>query len=178
MSGRIELFERTLAALHEQDRKLALALAEGGQAAARGLHGYRGLAAMLGAGELAALAAEGEHATDPGPDWRRRFLARREADLAALDRLAADLAAREALYARHAEADRPAPPASPLMQKLDAFKALLDGADLEALDAHEALRGHLPPDFAAPLEDAMAALDFPAASALCRRLRTTLEATP
>ncbi|MCF8207640.1 MAG: response regulator [Methylotenera sp.] len=178
MSGRIELFERTLGALHEQDRKLALALAEGGQAAARGLHGYRGLAAMLGAGELAALAAEGEHAADPGPDWRRRFLARREADLAALDRLAADLAAREALYARHAEADSPTPPASPLAQKLDAFKALLDGADLEALEAHEALRAHLPRDFAEPLEDAMEALDFPAASALCRRLRATLETAP
>ncbi|MBL8279666.1 MAG: response regulator [Pelomonas sp.] len=177
MSGRVELFERTLAALHEQDRKLAQALAEGGRAASRGLHGYRGLAAMLGAGELAALAAEGEHADAPDPDWRRRFLARREADLAALDRLAADLATRQALHERHAREARPAT-AMPLAQQLDAFTDLLDGADLEALEAHEALRPQLPADVAAPLDVAMAELDFATASALCRRLRATLEATP
>jgi signal transduction histidine kinase/DNA-binding response OmpR family regulator len=175
MSGRVELFERTLAALHEQDRKLAQALAEGGRAAARGLHGYRGLAAMLGAGELAALAAEGEHAEDPDPDWRQRFLARRQADLAALDRLAADLAARDALHERHALQDRPA--AAPLALRLDALMGLLDGADLEALDAHQALQAELPQDVKAELDAAMARLDFAGASQLCGRLRASLEAS-
>lgn len=175
MSGRVELFERTLASLHEQDRKLAQALAEGGRVAARGLHGYRGLAAMLGAGELAALAAEGEHAADPDPDWRQRFLARRQADLAALDRLAADLATRQALHERHDRADRPA--ASPLAQRLEALTQLLDGADLEALDAHQALRAELPEAIRTPLDGAMAQLDFTTASALCRQVRASLEAT-
>ena len=175
MSGRVELFERTLAALHEQDRKLAQALAEGGRAAARGLHGYRGLAAMLGAGELAALAAEGEHASEPDPDWRQRFLARRQADLAALDRLAADLAVREAL---HQQADRPAPPpAAPMARRLAALTQLLDGADLEALDAYQALRADLPDPVRTPLDRAMAQLDFSAASALCRQWVASLEAT-
>jgi signal transduction histidine kinase/DNA-binding response OmpR family regulator/HPt (histidine-containing phosphotransfer) domain-containing protein len=175
MSGRVELFERTLAALHEQDRKLAQALAEGGRAAARGLHGYRGLAAMLGAGELAALAAEGEHAGEPDPDWRQRFLARRQADLAALDRLAADLAVREAL---HQQADRPAPAsAPPLARRLAALTQLLDGADLEALDAYQALRADLPEPLRTPLDTAMAQLDFAVASALCRQWSASLEAT-
>ncbi|MFT7774948.1 response regulator [Roseateles sp.] len=172
MSGRVELFERTLAALHEQDRKLAQALAKGGRSATRGLHGYRGLAAMLGASELAALAAEGEHAARADTDWHRRFLARREADLAALDRLAATL------QARHAPHDGPpVAPAAPgtFAHQLDAFVALLDGADLEALDAHEALHPVLPPDIAAPLSAAMATLDFPTALDLCRQLRATLE---
>ena len=174
MSGRVELFERTLAALHEQDRKLALALAEGGRTAARGLHGYRGLAAMLGAEALAALAAEGEHAPDTDADWRQRFLARREADLAALDRLAADLAARQALH--DALTVPPASAGLPLPQRLEALTALLDGADLEALDAHQALRAELPTDIAANLDAAMAQLDFPNAAVLCRRCLATLEA--
>ncbi|MDR7268865.1 signal transduction histidine kinase/CheY-like chemotaxis protein [Pelomonas saccharophila] len=179
MSGRVELFERTLGALHEQDRKLAQALAEGGRAATRGLHGYRGLAAMLGAGELAALAAEGEHAAQPDEDWRRRFLERRQADLAALDRLAADLHARQALHDHHAEQDRPGPPDS-LPQRLDKLAELLDGADLEALDVHQGLREPLrhaaDEDTATALDAAMEALDFGTALTLCHRLRTTLEA--
>ncbi|HEY1130131.1 MAG TPA: response regulator [Roseateles sp.] len=174
MSGRVELFERTLAALHEQDRKLAHALAQGGRSATRGLHGYRGLAAMLGASELAALAAEGEHATLADTDWHRRFLARREADLAALDRLAAALQARQASHDEHAVTVSPASPGT-LAHQLDALAALLDGADLEALDAYEALHPQLPAATAVPLAAAMAVLDFPAALSLCRQLRDTLE---
>ncbi|MBV8034859.1 response regulator [Roseateles sp.] len=178
MSGRVELFERTLAALHEQDRKLAPTLAKGGRSAARGLHGYRGLAAMLGAGELAALAAEGEHAAQPSPEWHRRFLERREADLAALDRFGAALLARQAQQDDPTGVETaPAPPGQ-LAQRLDALTTLLDGADLEALDAHQALRPLLPADTVAPLDTAMAALDFPAALSLCQQLRATLEAQP
>ncbi|RTL44005.1 MAG: response regulator [Burkholderiales bacterium] len=175
MSGRVELFERTLAALHEQDRKLAQALAEGGRAAARGLHGYRGLAAMLGAGELAALAAEGEHAGEPDPDWRQRFLARREADLAALDRLAADLAVRDALHQQGNRPDRPESDSLP--RRLAALTQLLDGADLEALDTYQGLRAELPEPLHAALDAAMAQLDFATASALCRELTSSLEAS-
>ena len=181
MSGRVELFERTLAALHEQDRKLAQVLAEGGHAATRGLHGFRGLAAMLGAEQLAALAAEGEHAATPDDDWRRRFLERRQADLAALDRLAADLATRQALHALHMEPARPAPSGS-LAQRLDTLAQLLDGADLEALDAHQALRPLLSDeantDAAAALDAAMTSLDFGTALTLCRQVRATLENRP
>jgi len=174
MSGRVDLFERTLAALHEQDRKLAQALAEGDGSAARGLHGFRGLAAMLGAEGLAALAAEGEHAAAPDADWQRRFEERRRADLGALDRFAADLTAAQAPSAQPPE---PAPPGS-LAQRLDALAELLDGADLAALDAHAALRAQLPPDAAAALDAAMASLDFQAALALCRDLRAPLETAP
>ncbi len=180
MSGRVELFERTLAALHEQDRQLAHALAEGGTAATRGLHGFRGLAAMLGAGQLAALAAEGEHAAAPDDDWRQRFLARRDADLAALDRLAAGLSAS---HGPHAPVNGPqdASPGS-LAERLQALAALLDGADLEALDAHQRLRADLQreagADAGAALDAAMAALDFDTALTLCRRLSATLEDHP
>jgi len=179
MSGRVELFERTLAALHEQDRKLANALLEGGTAAARGLHGFRGLAAMLGAEQLAALAAEGEHAAAPDDDWRRRFLERRQADLAALDRLAADLTTRLAGPAAGAGFDATAPAGASLAQRVDALMLLLEGSDLAALDAHAALRAELPPDTnAAALDAAVAALDFDTALTLCHRLRATLEAPP
>jgi signal transduction histidine kinase/DNA-binding NarL/FixJ family response regulator len=177
MSGRVELFERTLAALHEQDRKLAHALAEGGPAAARGLHGFRGLAAMLGAERLAALAAEGEHAAAPDAAWRQRFLEQRQADLAALDRLAADLHARQAVQALHAETAPPSPPQA-LRDRLDALAELLAGSDLEALEAHQALRPHLPPATADALDDAMSALDFNQALALCHQVRATLEPRP
>ncbi|MCY4754223.1 response regulator [Pelomonas aquatica] len=174
MSGRVELFERTLAALHEQDRRLGTVLVEGGSAAAQGLHGFRGLAAMLGAGGSAALAAEGEHAGQPDDDWRHRFLERRRADLAALDRLAADLAAHESLPA----APPPEAPAGSLAARLDQLIELLDGADLEALDRHAALRDQLPQPRATALDTAMAALDFGAALALCRELRALLEPLP
>jgi signal transduction histidine kinase/CheY-like chemotaxis protein len=172
MSGRVELFERTLTALHEQDRKLAHALAAGGTAATHGLHGYRGLAATLGAQELAALAAEGEHAGRLDDDWQRRFHVRRETDLTALDRLAAGLAA-------HAP-PLSLPPAEPgsLAARLDGLIELLAGADLDALDRHAALRPLLPPDRAAPLEAAVCALDFGRALTLCRELRATLENPP
>jgi signal transduction histidine kinase/CheY-like chemotaxis protein/HPt (histidine-containing phosphotransfer) domain-containing protein len=181
MSGRIELFERTLAALHEQDRKLVRELAEGGQVAARGLHGYRGLAAMLGAEQLAALAAEGEHAATPDPDWQRRFLERRQADLAALDRFAADLGARQALDALHARPRQPAAPGS-LGDRLDGLAELLAGADLEALDTYSVLlpqlRGSVDTAAATALDAAMSSLDFDRALALCRQLRGMLEPQP
>jgi CheY-like chemotaxis protein len=177
MSGRVELFERTLAALHEQDRALAQSLAQGGPAAARGLHGFRGLAAMLGAEQLAQLAAEGEHSPGPDDDWRQRFLQRRQADLAALDQLCAslgaDLAARRSLQAGLDER-APAPPAADLRHRLGDLIELLDGADLEALDLHAALRGQLPRDAVGPLDEALAVLDFNTALHLCRELRATL----
>jgi len=174
MSGRVELFERTLAALHEQDRKLAQELAEGSSTIARGLHGYRGLAAMLGAERLAALAAEGEHASVPDAEWQRRFVERRDADLAALDRLAAQL---HAPASPAATPSAPLPPAS-LCESLDALASLLAGSDLEAIDLHQALRPQLPPSAGTALDAAMAALDFDAALTLCRDLRANLEARP
>ncbi|MCE4554891.1 response regulator [Roseateles cellulosilyticus] len=173
MSGRVELFERTLAALHEQDRKLVSQLAQGGSAAARSLHGYRGLAAMLGAEQLAALAGEGEHAARPDDEWRRRFLERREADLAALDRFAADLTAGRQPPPELAAAD-----ASSLAAKLDVLIDRLAGSDLEALDLHQALRQQLQDARAARLDEAMALLDFDRALDLCRQLRTTLNTVP
>lgn len=185
MSGRIELFERTLAALHEQDHRLAQALVEGGSAAARGLHGFRGLAAMLGAQDLAALAAEGEHATAPDQDWQRRFLERRHADLAALDRLAAKLSGRHAAPvglravspAPSAAGAAPPTPLGSLAVQLQRLIDLLDGADLEALDCHAALRPGLPQPQADALDQAMAALDFDRAALLCHELLGTLAAT-
>ncbi|WP_165917521.1 response regulator [Roseateles saccharophilus] len=174
MSGRVELFERTLAALHEQDRKLAQVLSEGGTSAARGLHGFRGLAAMLGAERLAELAAEGEHTVQPDDDWQRRFLERRRADLAALDRLAANLAAR----ATPPVAPPPEAPAGSLAARLERLVELLDGADLEALDCHAALREQLPQPHAAALDAAIATLDFGRALTLCRELRAMLETPP
>jgi CheY-like chemotaxis protein/nitrogen-specific signal transduction histidine kinase len=172
MSGRVELFERTLAALHEQDRQLAQALLEGGAAATRGLHGFRGLAAMLGAEQLAALAAEGEHAATPDADWRQRFLLRRDADLAALDRLAGQL---------QTAPPAPTPPVTgSLTDHLAALGQLLAGSDLEALDVHEALRpqlrGALDAHTNTALDAAIATLDFGTALALCEQACATLEA--
>jgi signal transduction histidine kinase/CheY-like chemotaxis protein len=173
MSGRVELFERTLAALHEQDRKLAHALMEGGTAATRGLHGFRGLAAMLGADELAALAAEGEHAAPPDAAWRQRFLQRRDADLATLDRLAAHL------QAESRAAPKPPRTVGTVTERLGTLAQLLAGSDLEALDVHEALRpqlrGALDAHAAAALDAAIATLDFGAALALCEQARAVLE---
>jgi signal transduction histidine kinase/CheY-like chemotaxis protein len=175
MSGRVELFERTLAALHEQDRKIAHALLEGGTTAVRGLHGFKGLAAMLGAEQLAALAAEGEHAAATDDDWQRRFSERRHVDLAALDRLAANLSARLPPPPAPPPAATPAATPGSLAAQLDRLMLLLDGADLEALDTHTALRPQLPAPHAAALDAAMAALDFSHALTLCRTLRDTLE---
>ncbi|MFG6440680.1 response regulator [Roseateles sp. LKC17W] len=174
MSGRVELFERTLAALHEQDRQLTPALATGGAVAARSLHGYRGLAAMLGAQRLAALAAEGEHAQQLDDDWHARFKACRQTDIAALDGLAARLQP-------PATTSPPiAPPgeASALTQRLVMLAELLAGSDLAAHDAHQALRTDLPPSARPALDAAMAALDFHTALALCHDLMTLPEARP
>jgi signal transduction histidine kinase/DNA-binding response OmpR family regulator/HPt (histidine-containing phosphotransfer) domain-containing protein len=174
MSGRIELFERTLAALHEQDRQLSAALAAGGTVATRSLHGYRGLAAMLGAQRLAALAAEGEHAQPRSADWHARFQACRQTDIAALDRLAARLQPPEPSAPPIAQAGD----ASALTPRLAALAELLAGSDLAALDAHQALRTDLPPSARPPLDAAMAALDFNTALALCHNLMTLPEPHP
>lgn len=116
----------------------------------------------------------GPHAALPDDEWRRRFLACRQADLAALDRLAANL---------H---DHPPPPGEPdhaarpgsLVDGLDALAELLAGSDLAALELHQALRPQLPAETATDLDDAMSLLDFPHALALCRRIRATLEPRP
>ena len=70
-----------------------------------------------------------------------------------------------------------APPGS-LADHLDTLAELLAGSDLEALDAHEALRSALPPETRVPLDEAMAALDFTTALTLCHDLRATLEHRP
>ncbi|MCY4743603.1 response regulator [Pelomonas sp. UHG3] len=172
MSGRVELFERTLAALHDQDRQLSTALATGGTVATRSLHGYRGLAAMLGAQRLAALAAEGEHAQPLSKDWHARFQACRQTDIAALDRLAARLQPPEPASIAQAG------DASALTPRLAALAELLAGSDLAALDAHQALRTDLPSSARPALDAAMAALDFNTALALCHDLMTLPEPHP
>ena len=108
-------------------------------------------------------------------DWQRRFLERRTADLAALDRLAADLSASASAPADLIPATAPS---ESLALRLDMLAELLAGSDLEALEVHEALRPQLPPHAAAPLQAAMNSLDFATALALCRELRATLEQWP
>ncbi|MBI3349449.1 MAG: hypothetical protein HY020_19840 [Burkholderiales bacterium] len=74
------------------------------------------------------------------------------------------------------------PPPGSFAEQLDALAGLLDGADLDALDTHKALRrqlhGETDADTATALDAAMTALDFDTALMLCRRVRATLEPRP
>jgi len=168
LSGKTELFERMVAALSENAQTLPQALAGTPAAAVAALHGFRGLAATLGAAMLATLATEGEHAWRDGtplaPDWRTRFDAVLQRDLAALADLARQLRSELA----------PAPPvASADLSGLPALIELLEGSDLAALDAYTGLRQALHakrPALAAVLDVALAELNFSAAAGHCRVL--------
>jgi len=176
LSGKTELFERMVAALSENAQTLPQALAGAPAAAAAALHGFRGLAATLGAGPLARLATEGEHAWRDGsplpPDWRTRFDAALRRDLAALADLAHQLRV----------AIEPAPPvASTDLSCLPGLIDLLEGSDLAALDAFAGLRPALQarrPALAAVLDLALADLNFAAAAGHCRVFLQELQESP
>jgi CheY-like chemotaxis protein len=156
-------------------------LAAGDRAAARRLmHSHKGIAATLGAGALARLAArlEAQFKDEPAgpPDdilltaWRRGVgLA-----LPALARAAHDQ------HATQGEPTHLAPPApaataaQALRETLDELLALLREGDLRALDvidrAHPLATGATPSDgLLRALTDAVAALDFATAANLCEQ---------
>ncbi len=80
-----------------------------------------------------------------------------------------------------ASATSPAVDTTTLALELATLHRLLEQADMQALDVHERLHASFAPalgDELQPLDDAMAALDFPRALALCASLREHLTALP
>ena len=167
MSGKVELFKRTVAALDEAAQALPEPLT------ASALHGLRGLAATLGARSLADLAAVGERALQEGAGlpqgWQARFDAALERDLAVLGELAGQLPSG-------------APPlrsGGVLAPDLIKLIELLDGSDMAALDAFTRLQSTLQQErgpVAGQLESALAELDFAGAAGHCRALLRELAA--
>jgi HPt (histidine-containing phosphotransfer) domain-containing protein len=167
MSGKSDLFVRMVSALADEAAALPSPLA--GAAAARSLHGLRGLAATLGADRLAVLAAQGEHALHADgqlpEDWLASFDSARQQDLAALAALASQL-----------PVDAPAAAAgvaihSVLLPRVSALIELLLASDMAALDSYAALRPTLlaeQPLQAAALDSALARLDFAEAADRCQ----------
>ncbi|WP_349745147.1 PAS domain S-box protein [Roseateles cavernae] len=175
LMGKTELYARMLtsfaasaAALPDQ---LDLQLQRGERAAAAAtLHGFRGLAATLGADRLAALARHGETELQqgrlPGPAWRAELAQRMRDSLALMARVSEVLSARAA----------PAAPAGPLdraqaLEDLGALALLLRRSDLAALDALEQLRSRHGMTLSLDeLDEAMASLDFPRALQYCEAM--------
>ena len=175
MSSKSQLFVRMVGALADEAAALPSPLV--GRAAARALHGLRGLAATLGADRLAELAAQGEYALQADgqlpEDWLASFDAARQQGLAALAALADQL-----------PVDAPTTPAAVvvpcvLVPRLTALIELLLASDMAALDSYAELRPTLlaeQPVQAVALDSALARLDFAEAANRCQavlRLRAT-----
>ena len=170
LSGKSDLFVRMVGAL--TDEAAALPSPVTGPAGAAALHGFRGLAATLGAAQLAELAGQGQRALQSGsalPEgWALRFEAAVRRDLPALAALALQL-----------PRDLPPPsttmPVLPttLLPAVTALTELLQACDMAALDAYAALRPILLAEHRAQvagLDDCLGRLDFAAAFALCQTL--------
>ena len=170
MSGRVDLFVRSIKALQDQAAALPEPEEPGFGAA---LHSLRGLAATLGARRLAEVAQSGElalqtHQTVPD-DWTPVWSETERGQLDALADLAGEL---------QAEADAPHHDA-PLLDEheleplLVDLIELLEGSDMAALDHYLRLRSTLRrqwPGTAEALESALEGLDFVSAAGHCRAL--------
>jgi CheY-like chemotaxis protein len=159
--------------------RVAQQLSQGDPAAAtRTLHSLKGLAATLGAGGLAALAADAEKAVAGAAgsvhtDALLQDIARSLAEvLPALQWVAAQLGgAREV-------SDGPAP-ASALSALHTLLQTLQDG-DMTALEIHAELLPHIPArwaDWMAPLDAALADLELELAAVECEKLIALVTAT-
>ncbi|MET0518556.1 MAG: response regulator, partial [Burkholderiaceae bacterium] len=182
LSGKTSLFARTVAALGEAAQALVGpldAMAAEPLAAARALHGFRGLAATLGATGLAERAAQAERLLQAGrpppPAWRPAFEEAMLRDLAALAALAQQLpGAFESsdvmpLDTRTGPLDSAG--RAGLLAGLGELIELLEGADLAALSCYERLRPVLlahRPAWVRLLDLSLAALNFAPAAQQCR----------
>jgi len=170
MSGKVDLFSRSVKALREQ--AAALPPPEHADFGAA-LHSLRGLAASLGARRLAELAQSGEQAlqTDGGlpEDWPAGWSDTERGQLDALGSLADALQAEVEVPAR-AEPLLEDARLTPLLAELI---ELLESSDMAALEQHERLRPTLRrhwPGTAETLESALEGLDFVSAAGHCRAL--------
>ena len=146
------------------------------------LHTLKGLAAALGALELAREAAAAEKAVTADGSAEQAATSTNQACRAihhALPGLQALLAAMQRDHANHADEDAAAevPPLdrSALVVALDALAQLLQADDMEAMNAMATLQQEFGPalgDAFAALEVAMADMDFERALPLCRELIT------
>ena len=180
----LQRFTKDLASLPAELQGLA---AQGDpSAAARALHTLKGVAATLGADELAALAAQGERQlADPrAADGLGSVVERACAAIdAAAPTLAALLQALQPADAGLPAIAAPNPAANPavrqaLEQGLRQLAELLRNADMAALDAMRDLQGRfsgtLKPRFLA-LDEAVAGLDFDPALTHCKHLLAALD---
>ncbi len=159
------------------------------------LHGFKGLAATLGAVDLAQRAAEGEallkRAAVPGADWRLVLAEQIQAGTQALSHWAAELLALSEA-AQNAQAPAPQALASAAMglpseamlaefvADLKALLALLKDSDMAALDLFERLRerhaGLWPGAALEGVESALVNLDFDQAQAAVAAVLAAAEA--
>ena len=180
LGGNTEMLASALGAfaadLAQAPGKLERQLAEGvPKDAARGLHTLKGLAATLGARDLAQGLARLETRLRPAAEP-----AEHAAWVAELQRLAdAGATALAPALRQYPRSAAPAPDAQSaaqldaarLARELQALCALLQAADMQALARYQELRqvhGAALAQAIAPLDAAMAALDFEAALHLCR----------
>ncbi len=166
----------------ELPAQLRQAAAAGDAAATRAaLHGFKGLAATVGASRLAQLAGQGEALSDQGlsADWIDALQRQIDDDCQRLEAAAVQLLGASDGPA----AAEPTPPTDPdpvLRQQLTLLSGLLANSDLAALDAMEQLRrlrGSLGAQALEALDEAMAQLDFAAALQQCRVLEQQLAQT-
>ncbi|MBV8500657.1 MAG: response regulator [Paucibacter sp.] len=165
MSGRTDLFLRTVRAFREKADELQKPL-DGAV-----LHGLRGLASMLGLMPLSRLAQEAEldlrEGRAPAPDWAARWAELCTRQFAALDALMPQLVLPDDEDEDEGYADEALVPCLRLL--ID----LLEGSDMAAIEQHDQLRGLLRaqwPATAEALETALAGLDFASAAGHCRAL--------
>ena len=168
MSGRTELFARTIQALADAAQALP------SPPTASALHALRGLAITLGASELAELAAQGEYALEcdpaalPGP-WQPQFETTLQRSLSALQGLALLLPAESVQDLIPAE----------LGSGLATLVDLLDGSDMAAFELFARLRQGLRarrPAAEALLDETLNQLEFAGAAGQCRALLRELAA--
>ncbi|MBA4343832.1 MAG: hypothetical protein C0423_16975 [Methylibium sp.] len=153
--------------------------AAGPTAAAALLHGFKGLAATMGAERLAQMARHGEELLRDSGRLEDRYIDELELQM---ERSCKALI--ETANELEAALDGAAVPARSTLDvdaarvALQALADLLGASDLEALDALETLRRQhgtgLDPTWLEALDEAVAELDFSAASQCCAKLLDTL----
>jgi two-component system sensor histidine kinase/response regulator len=198
--GKAALFQRMVRSFSvtalELPAQLEGMLAEGQLAEAQmALHGIKGLAATLGAVDLAQLAGEGEamlrRGAVPGSDWRQVLAGHIQAGTKELAHLAAELLT---LSVAAQTAEAPATAGLPVKEAssessnsegfaadLQALMGLLKDSDMGALDAFERLRerhaSHWPATMDA-VDSALLSLNFEQSLGLLTEVLAQLNAVP
>jgi HPt (histidine-containing phosphotransfer) domain-containing protein len=189
MGGRRAVYGRLLASFVDGLPRLPAALRDAFSGAGTGpvagiLHNLKGLAGTLGARSLAEAVAREERSLRTA-DSSGDVAAAIERACAALDAAAPGLRALHAAWSDESVEQPPAAPCGPsgpavLRRDLEALHAQLRDQDMAAVDSMERLRAHgdaLPAPVLQGLDEAVAALDFVRAEALCRALLDTTGAS-